>query len=57
MRFLIKDVKIYSGSERGFYGGMMINNGKIERIYKEAEMVSAEYENVKVISGEGKNLR
>ncbi len=56
MRFLIKDVKIYSGSERGFYGGMMINDDKIERVYKEAEMASAEYENVKVISGEGKNL-
>ncbi len=56
MRILIKDVKIYNGCEQGFYGGMMIADGKIERVLKAAELAAVNTENVQVISGEGKNL-
>ena len=55
MRILIKDVKIYNGCEQGFYGGMMIADGKIERVLKAAELAAVNTENVQVISGEGKN--
>lgn len=56
MRVLIKDVMIYSGCERGFHGGVIIADGKIDRILKEEELAGIDMENLQIISGEGKNL-
>lgn len=56
MRTLIKDVMVYSGCERGFYGGMIIEAGKIVQVLHAEEIAALDTKHMQVISQKGMNL-
>lgn len=56
MQTLIRDAVVHSGREAGFQGGILITEGKIEKVLKSSEITELDTKDMQIVSGEGLHL-